>query len=508
MKSSPFSTSGLLLLILIAGACLRLDQFFAQVLSNAELQLLPAGVLPANVLHGATDNLSPANIAMGRFYSAVLQVATLSEWQLRLPHAAASIATLCWLSLFWARREGSLYATVLAVGLAFSLPLAVAGHTADGSSILVFLQVAALLTWYGGGSKVAGRRLVAYLTFVALAAVLDPMSLIATSAPLLLFLSTKPLRDVELPIKTLACGAWLLLAACVSVGFFNSQLFAESLTALAGLSAPPLVLPWVLVVACVGIWGMGKYALILSPLLLQLGALSVFAGLGLLDSPSRLQQLLLPLIPTVWLLFALGSRQVFGLVQSSNNRALHLLPALGWALGFVCYVAPLWTAVQVPNSYWAAGTWRAEADNLPASNSPFWSTFTGAEGRPNLLVIAPLNGGLAPAALASLEQSTRQRIWPASLSSLCGSQTNVSETSSSPQNLQLRTRYAVGESPQYFPGVKPDWLIYLGGGTGRANLPDRELRRQSGVCLQALRDRFGKPAYRDEYLAAYRLTSR
>jgi hypothetical protein len=525
----------LMVLVVGAGAWVRLDQFAAQVLIDDEWH-----AVHQLLAHGPTEMLrdfgyADYSIPLGLLYWAEMHGFGLSEAAMRWPMLLCGLATLVLFPLYVAPRLSRATALVFAALLAMSPLLVVYSRIARPYAITLLLGWAAHAAYQafhrrGAHATAAG---LAYAVSASLAIWLHPVAAPFVLAPLLWGLYA---HVVIADDRFRALQRWLILAgttAILTALFILPPLLAhpQSLTAkaltdrptqatlegvwFAWLGTPSLVAVILCVaLACIGarsVWRQlpiartGVLGLVLTlAAVLATGPMYVYNAL-------TLARYLLPFLPLLLLATAEGA------VLLARRVAVPLTPARAAFAGLAALMpcvalawhSPLPAMLRFPNNQTLQAMFHF--DFRPQANpflprvaatplSPYWASL--ARNPPGSLRIAA-----APFYFESYnwdaprwELQSRQTVLPGYLTGLCVEH----RAGEVPDAAEFRFRNAVHLANRSELAAKRiDYVVWQKPYALTAGGHDEAIGNDTAGCEPILRAKLGKPVYEDSLIIVF-----
>jgi hypothetical protein len=524
---------GLLVLLMIGGGWLRLNQFAHQVLLDDEWhavhRLLEAGS-PAELFlnFGHADY----SIPLGLLYWLQSQWFGLTEFGMRLPMLLAGLLTLLVFPVYAWRRFSPRVALLFTALLALSPMLVIYTHTARPYALTLLLTFAGLFGFYRYLER-RERALVwggLYGVCAVLGIWLHPITAPVMAAPFLLEVlrglaarqAGTLTRLAYLGIPTGLAVALLILPPvlahpeALSLKAGTAQIGAATL---AGAFFMWLGTPsGVCVVAFLVLAGLGINRVLAADRLwqaLSLGILLTAAAILLVqpawaDHSLTFGRYLLAAIPVLLLSVACGFERLLAWHRFLKAAAIGMSLVVA---GYFLYLSPLRPLIAYPNSHmthsWFQFDFRSDHNKhaqymqqtLP--ESPFWTSLAAAPPGSRRIAVAPFYFESYFWDAPRWERESRQRVVPAFLQGYC-TQGRLGEV---PRDGRFRFRNAVYLAPP--GGTKPvaDWLVFMQPveGFSRSEWGRREIELGQR-CLERITAQLGPPAFRDAALTAFRLT--
>ncbi|MDX1380608.1 MAG: glycosyltransferase family 39 protein [Xanthomonadales bacterium] len=529
----------LLLVVLAAGAWLRVQQFPDQVLLDDEwhaVHQLLADKGPAELF--LTFGTADYSIPLGLLYWLEMRGFGLSELAMRWPMLLASLATLGLFSAFARRRFAPPVAVLFAGLLALSPMLIVYGYTARPYALTLLLAYLAHYAFYRywRSERPGPAWAAAFSAAAALCIWLHPVTGPFVVAPFLLEAARAALSSDGQTLKRLL---WLALPS----GALTAALVLPPLLADAGALGDKAGIGDLAPETLSGVWFMwlGTPSLFCVAMLLLFAAVGfrdvaaatplagsaavgvLLTALALLVSepawvqhPLTLGRYLLPALPLLLLAAAAGAVKLWRAIGQTHKRLGNLFAIFVVALLLLYAVeSPVWPLVRAPNSHithlhlqfdFREPHNRISDYQAAIPLSPFWQAM-GERARGSLRVaVAPFYFESYNWDAVRWEAVSGQRIVPAFLTGFCVDR-RFGETPDD-ERFRWRNVYYL-ESLEDAGATRPDWLVYTRPFRGfEHGKEDQSVGARVAQCADQLRDLLGEPDYADEFLVAYDLKGR
>jgi hypothetical protein len=521
-----------LLLVLILGFWLRLDQFTVQVLLDDEwhaVHQLLRGLGPSDMFFnfGHADY----SIPLGMLYWLQAHWFGLGELAMRWPMLMAGLGLLLLFARVAWRTFSPGISVVVTLLLAGSPMLVIYSHTARPYALTLLFSYLALFSFYRclntDSRAVAWGS--AYSVCAAMTAWLHPVISPFVIAPLLLegarWLGERkpgPARK----LLGMAAGS-----AALAIPLVVPPLLAgtESLTSKLGqtgvnagtikgvwffwLGTPSAaVLAVLLVLAALGIarllksdraWQAALLGIALTALLI------VFMRPASVSNPGTFGRYLLPAMPLLFLSIACGLERMLNL--RAPLKQVFSVVAMG-VLAVLVVQSPLWELNARPNTNMTHSRFQAgfrqhlnpiiayQQKALPVS--AFWSSLAAHPPATLRIAVAPFYFATYHWDGPRWEQASRQTTLPAFINSFCADQ----RPGEAPSDDRFRFRNAYHMTGLVDPDKpRPDWIVFTLPIPGFEGTPEgRAMQDEADLCLSRLREQLGPPVYQDGVLQAWR----
>jgi len=536
----PKAWLAVLVAVGILGAYLRLDQFLSQVLIDDEWHVVHQVLQRTPATMFLDFGWADYSIPLGILDWYVAHWFGLSEAAMRWPMLVCGLATLVVLPLYVAPRLGRTTAAVFALLIAISPLLVVYSRMARPYAITLLFGWVAHAAFQRYHAAVRGHAGAGFLYGATATWViwLHPVSALFVLAPLLWALAQmRRVAPAErrarlIRLASLAIPTGLMIAALVLPPLLAHP---ESLAGKSGVNMPDvetLVGAWyawlgtpstVVVVLCIALAAYGAPGVWRALPVARTGA----AGLALTllavllirpmwsQNPLTLARYLLPIIPLLLLFVAAGAVRAVGHVAASPPTVPRRALAAGVAALPVIALAvqsPLAPMLRHPNAQTVHLVYHV--DFRPEKNpflpyieaiplSPFWETLAAQPAGSLRIAAAPFYFESYNWDAPRWERVSGQTVLPGYLTGLCVDK----RAGEVPQDPAFRFRNAVHlADDRSLERQRIDYVVWQKPYVQTSRGKPEAIGAESAHCEAPLRARFGRPAFEDSTIIAFRLS--